>query len=228
MNKNVTKGLVVGAMITAVLLWQYFKNKNAGLEAQYNEQLNLLQQDNSGSDSAKKNEEFAPLNSECVMLSDFKDTLNILGGKDVFDNSTVYDLNEKQQLDPVLEGTTHFFDENNSLRKAFIYDINKTGANALGADIAPRLFNYQYTAGVITLGDKGKDVTILQELISRILQAVQYSGTIDVNGTYDKETLAHVQSLFAGTFALIDETKGTISKEFVNNFTTIISNLKIN
>ena len=46
------------------------------------------------------------------------------------------------------------------------------------------------------------------------------------NSTYDKATYAAVVKLFTGTTALIDASKGTIAKEFVSNFNTIISNLK--
>jgi len=225
MNKNV-KFLIIGVAITAIIAYSYFKRKNDALEQSYNQQLESLQLQ--GSETAKKNEEFVAINQDCELIGTFKKSLNLFVGFNLFDNLTIYDLPFKTDLDKLLEGTTHFYDETKGLRKSFLYDISISTANAMGLDIPPRQFNYEYTSGVLTIGDKGNDVNTLQTLVNSIYSKIDFTERLDVNGTYDKATNTAVVGLFAGTTALIDSTKGTISKEFVNNFTIIINNLKIN
>jgi hypothetical protein len=224
MNRNVTKGLIVGIAIAAIILYQYFKRENEALEKSYNEQLQALQQQDS--DNAKKNEEFVQLDEDCELIGQFKGALNHFVGYDLYDSANIYDLALKTDLEIILANTTHFYDENMGLRKSFLYDINIAVANAIDSDIPPRTFNYEYTSGVISLGDKGNDVTTLQALVNYLYAKVDYTERLDENGTYDKPTSVSVIKLFTGATAMIDSTKGAIAKEFVDNFTTIINNLK--
>jgi hypothetical protein len=226
MSEN-TKKLLLVLGVGAIILYLYRRNKQ--LDQTLNELKSLpAEQDNSGSETAKKNEEFANKDEYCDLISYFKGGLNLFKGYDYYNSDSLIDAEFYTELQKILEGTTHFFNENGAIRKSFLYDFDKTVANAIGIDIPPREFNYQYTSGILTLGDKGNDVKMLQELINSLYANVEFTERLDVNSTYDKATLAAVQKVFAGTTALIDDTKGSLSKEFVNNFTTIINNLKIN
>jgi hypothetical protein len=228
MNES-TKRILIAIGLGFILVYLYKRNQS--LEAEKDvltQKLNEIPEIGPGSETAKKNEEFAEVNDYCDLLSYFKASINLYRGYDLYDHESLYDQEFLIQAEILLCCTTHFFNENKGIRKSFLYDINKTTANAMGVDIYPREFNYQYTAGVISLGDKGADVKQLQELINSIYAKIEFTEKVDVNGTYDKITLGLVQKTFAGTSALIDETKGTISKEFVNNFTSIFNNLKNN
>jgi hypothetical protein len=227
MSEN-TKKILFAIGLGAILV--YFYKRNQQLQMEKNQLAEQLSEktEQTGNETAKKNEEFAAVNEYCDLLSYFKASMNLYRGYDLYDQESLYDQEFLSQVEILLCCTTHFFNENKGLRKSFLYDINKTTANAMGVDIYPREFNYQYTAGVISLGDKGADVKQLQELINSIYAKIDFVEKVEVNGTYDKSTLALVQKTFAGTSALIDETKGTISKEFVNNFTSIFNNLKNN
>jgi len=227
MSEN-TKKILFAIGLGAILVYFYKRNQQLQIEKnQLAEQLSETSTQN-GNETAKKNEEFAEVNEYCDLLSYFKASMNLYRGYDLYDQDSLYDQEFLSQAEILLCCTTHFFNENKGLRKSFLYDINKTTANAMGVDIYPREFNYQYTAGVISLGDKGADVKQLQELVNSIYANIDFTEKVDVNGTYDKTTLGLVQKAFGGTSALIDQTKGTISKEFVNNFTSIFNNLKNN
>jgi hypothetical protein len=223
---DTTKGLLFGVAVTAIILYYYFKQKNDALIADYENKIDDLEL--KGEETAKKNEDFLALNENCDMLGDFKYALNFFIGTDYYDSENFYDSEFQAEMQRILANTTHFYNENNDIRKAFLYDICQTVANAVEGDIVPREYNYQYTAGVLSIGDKGNDVIVLQQLVNAIYNRVDYTERLEENGTYDKATALAVTKLFAGTTALIDTSKGTISKEFVNNFTNIISNIKNN
>lgn len=221
MNKDRITGILVGAAITALILWKWHVAKVSVIENSYNEQLALL--DSSGSDSAKKNVEFAEIGSECELIKQFKMSLNYLGGAAYFDDLPVLSPQDNDRLMPILKNTTHFTNENNGLRKSFLYDFNKSVANVLEADDFPlRSFKYEYTGGVLSKGDKGSDVNKMQQLLNLLHKE---ENPNPVNGTYDKDTYSIVSKTFNGTTALIDENAGTISREFIDNFSIIVTNL---
>ena len=217
------KPLIIGAAITAILLYKWYDMKIEAMETSYNEQLALLSETaENSSETAKKNEEFVAVGGECELIRQFKMSLNYLGGASYFDELPTLSQQDKDMLAPILKNTTHFDDEQ-GLRKSFLYDFNITIANVLHvSDFPERELKYEYTGGVLSKGDKGTDIRKLQSLINLI----KYKGEAkELTGTYDSGTYDIVISLFKGTTALIDEGKGTISKEFVNNFSTIISNI---
>ena len=221
MNKATIKGLVIGAAITALLIWRWHEMKLDAVESSYNEQLAVLQE--TSSESAKKNVEFAEIGEECELIKQFKMSLNYLGGASYFDELSMYTAEDRDKIMPILKNTTHFTNENDGLRKSFLYDFNITIANALEVtDFPLREFKYEYSGGVINKGEKGSDVSKLQELLNLILYKEE---PMQVTGTYDKEMYSSVVKIFKGTTALIDEGTGTLSKEFVNNFAIIIGNL---
>jgi hypothetical protein len=229
-NRNLTKGLILGAAITGLILYMRMREKNKALEESYNEQLNLLQQeDMTGSETANKNEEFIELGDECILIGDLKATFNSWLGNQRMDTNDLYDAVTRDIFKKVMENTTHIMQEDDSLRKMMIYDIVKTNANIVDADLPPYPLKYEYTQGMVALGDKGGSVADLQKLIN-MLYKYYYPVTekqISVNSTYDKITAAAAVKLFAGTSALIDEDKAAVSKEFVANMTTMINNLKV-
>ena len=224
MNKATIKGLVIGAAITALLVWKWHNMKVEAMENSYNDQLAALQAlQETSSESAKKNVEFAEIGEDCELIKQFKMSLNFLGGASYFDELPTLSAEDSDKIMPLLKNTTHFLNENNGLRKSFLYDFNKTVANVLEVtDFPIREFNYEYSSGVINKGDKGSDVNKLQELLNLILYKEE---PMQVTGTYDKEMYDVVIKTFKGITALIDEGSGTLSKEFVNNFSIIIGNL---
>lgn len=224
MNKEISKGLIFGVAITAIILWRWYSMKMDAMEASFNEQLVTLTGplDNSN-ESAKKNIEFVGVNDECELIRQFKMSLNYLGGAPYLDELPTFSPEDRDKIVRIIKNTTHFENENGALRKSFLYDFNITIANVLGAtDFPQRDFNYEYTGGVINKGDKGNEVRKLQELLNLLYYK---SEAREITGVYDKETYAIVIKTFKGTTALIDESAGTLSKEFVNNLSTIISNL---
>lgn len=232
MNKNLTKGLIIGAVITAIILHQRIKKKNEeiALLETYNQNLNLLQETEvSGPEILPKNEEFIKLNDECVLIGDMKATFNHWIQSERMDTNDIYDSITRDIFKKLFEGTTNIIYENDDLRKMMIFDLVKTNSNIIEVDILPRPLKYEYTPGVLSLGDKGAEVSKLQELINKLYKYVypETEQKIMVNSTYDKTTKDAVVKLFNETSALIDNTKGTISKEFVSNFNIILENLKL-
>jgi len=221
MNKNTTKGIVIGIAVTALLLWKWHTMKIEAMENSYNEQLSLLDEE---SDSNNKIfAEFVEVGDECELIKQFKMSLNYLGGASYFDELSTYSILDEDQIIPLLKNTTHFANESKGLRKSFLYDFNLAIANILEVtDFPLREFKYEYTGGVLNKGDKGSDVSKLQELLNLLLYKDEPR---QITGTYDKETYAIVVKLFKGTTALIGSDTGTLSKEFINNFSIIISNL---
>jgi hypothetical protein len=228
MNKNVTKGLIVGALITGYFLYRYFKQENDALAKSYNEQLSLMENSAPASELVNKNEEFVELGDECILIGDVKAIFNEFIGTGYFDEQDIYNPYTRDYLKKILEGTNHSYSQTDGLRKMFLYDIVKVGANLTETDLATRPLKYEYSAGLISLGDKGNDVKELQELINRLKSSIYQVKPVDliVNGTYDKATLQAVNTVFIETTALVDSSKGAISKEFVKNFTTILNNLE--
>lgn len=222
MNKNLLKGLGIGAAITALIAYNYFTAKLEAMETSYNNQLSVMHDESS--ESAKKNNEFVELGEECELVETLKRSLNFIVGEQTFDNEN--DLTEEfvTALAPVLENTNHFFNENNGLRKSFLYDINKTIANVIDVEVPERELRSEYTSGMLQKGSKGREVIELQELLNR-LNAENETPTIELTGNYDKATYAIVLETFVGTTALIDIDSGAVSKEFVSNFTEILNNL---
>ncbi len=216
------KGLVFGAAITAILIWKWHNMKIVAIENSYNKQLAVLQDENS--DIERNNiAEFVEIGDDCELIKQFKMSLNYLGGTPDFDNLSSYTEIDADQILPVLKGTTNFVNENNGIRKSFLYDFNITIANVLEADDFPlREFRYEYSNGVLNKGDKGMEINKLQELLNLLYYK---DDPNQVNGTYDKDTYNIVIKTFKGATALIDEGTGTLSKEFVNNFSIILSNL---
>ena len=224
MNKEMIKPFIIGAAITAIILWKWYEMKIETMETSFNEQLALLTETtDSSSETAKKNIEFASIGDDCELIRQFKMSLNYLGGASYFDELPTYSEQDQDMFAPILKNLTHFENEEGALRKAFLYDFNITIANILGVtDFPLREFKYEYTGGVLNKGDKGADIRELQELLNLIKYKKEPR---EITGTYDRETYDIVVEVFKGTTALIDEGKGTLSKEFINNFSIIISNL---
>jgi hypothetical protein len=223
---NTAKKIVLAIGIGLILIYYFKKNNAAPIESTPTIDTDAV--DVTGNDTAKKNEDFLAVNSECVILPDLLDVFNIIKGYVHYSPTSIYDVQMQTEFEAILAGTNHFYNENKDIRKAFLYDIVLSFTNALDTDTVPREYSYQYSAGLISLGDKGTDVKQLQQLINAIYANVEYTEKVEVNGTYDKSTLAMVQKIFAGTTALIDPQKGALAKEFVNNFITIINNLNVN
>ena len=224
MNKETAKYLVLGAGITAIILIKWYNMKVDAMEASYNGQLALLQDAALNNTPEKpKNDEFLSVGDECELMKQFKLSVNYLSGASFLDELPVYSAEDKDLILPLLKNTTHFIDENGALRKSFLYDVNITIANMLGADDFPlRLFKYEYTGGVLNKGDKGAAISNLQELLNLIYYK---NEPFPVNGTYDKDTYNIVVKTFKGTTALIDSGAGTLAKEFVSNFSDLIQNI---
>jgi hypothetical protein len=222
---SATKKLVLAIGIGLIIIYYYRKNNAAPVE---NTTVDTNAIDVTGNETAKKNEDFLSVDSECVILPDLLDVFNIIKGYVHYSSASIYDKQLEAEFEQILNGTTHFYNENKEIRKAFLYDIVLSFTNALDTDTVPREYSYQYSSGLISLGDKGTDVKQLQQLINAIYANVDYTEKVEVNGTYDKATLVMVQKIFAGTTALIDPQKGALAKEFVNNFITIINNLNVN
>ncbi len=220
MNKNLLTGLGIGVAITAIIAHYLFQQKLKAAEASYNEQLSLMSE---GSVSAKKNQEFIEFGEDCECISTFKKSLNFMASSVVFETDRLYTPEFAKAIESHLANTNHFFNETGGIRKSFLYDINKTIANILDEEIPERELRNEYTSGMLTKGAKGKDVEDLQNLLNSL-----YDGTetkIGVTGDYNKETYNLVIETFHGTTALMDMDTGAISKEFVNNFSQILSNL---
>lgn len=174
-------------------------------------------------------DKYIEIGDKCILVKPFKLTLNMLKGADYFDTLDEYSETDHQLFTPIFERTTNVVNENGGLRKLFIYDFVKTMANAVESDIEPRPLVFEYNPGIVTLGDKGEDVKNLQVLINKIYMYAypDEQVTIPITSTYDKKTAESALQLFKGTSALLDETKGTLYKEFINNFNTILSNLDV-
>ena len=224
MNENLGKKIILALGLGFIVYYFWQRDKNNNTQPIQGPTEDTTAEDVTGNDSAKKNEEFADIGTDCELLAQILAAFDSILETNEFEVDSLYTESVKEKLDPVLEGTTHFYNENDGLRKSFLYDLARTFANLVDVEIYPREFSNQYTSGIISLGDKGTDVINLQELINK-LSAENYIPLIEVNGTYDKETRDAASKIFAGTTALIDANKGAVSKEFVNNFTKILNNL---
>ena len=221
MNKNFIKGLLFGAIITGYIAYRYYGLEVNKLNEQINAQLKALQEKNT-QNTKPETDKFIKLGQKnCILIKDLRNSLNFLFERTEFEDGDFYNETLLQKLKPVFDGTENILQEDGSLRKSFIYDINKTIANAIDVDIQEFDFNNEYETGLIQKGSKGLDVKTLQELINKIYQ----NDDLEVNGTYNKETYAKVIKLFSGTTALFDAETGAISKQFIHNFSKIISNI---
>jgi hypothetical protein len=233
--KNTTKNLIVGLVIGAVALyfWNKNKQKNEIIVEEGTINGEPIETSSSGNviNTDRSVTEYLQVNDMCAFLPEFKDALNLFIGTDMYDDNDIYTPDFRDALkDKVLKNTTHFFGENDSLNKMFLFDIAKTVSNIEESEMPPRPVNFTYTPGIISGGDKSKEVSDLQDLVN-VLYFLKFPSeevTITINGTYDRATIDAVNELFKGTSALIDPQKGAISKEFVNNFLLILDNCREN
>lgn len=70
-------------------------------------------------------------------------------------------------------------------------------------------------------GDKGRDIQAFQENLNLML-----GETVQPSGMYDKKTAKAVQMMFTGTKALKDPATGIVDRVFIQDFNTIMDNLK--
>lgn len=229
--KDTTKGLILGAAITAIILYNYFQKKIINSNQVSDIDVEISEPVVETEKILNKESEFVAIGETCSILPDFKYALNKFLNYDNFDSNEIYTADFRDALkETQLKGTSNFFDSGESLRKMFVFDIVKTVANMEQTETLPRPLRYEYSQGVLSLGDKGSNVLDLQKLIN-ILFIFLYPDEekmISENSTYDRPTSDAVILLFKGTSALIDEGKGAISKEFVSNFSVILENTRVN
>jgi len=97
-----------------------------------------------------------------------------------------------------------------------MYILNKKGVflNASGGGMS------ELTIG---RGDKGSDVLDLQRNMNVFFQL---NGQVPESGTFDKETAAAARMVFADTHALVNPAKGTLNRNFVDDFNILINREK--
>jgi len=220
MNKNLLKGLGIGAGITAILMYSYMQSVLKVTQESYNEQLSVM---SGGSAEAKKNQDFLEVGEDCELISSFKKSLNFILNSRSFDTERLFTPEFSTALESILNGTNHFYNETGGLRKSFLYDINKAIATIVDEEIPERELRNEYTSGMVQKGSKGGIIVKLQELLNKLNDGTETQ--IEETGEYNKETYNLVIETFLGTTALMDMDSGAISKEFINNFNQILANL---
>ena len=225
MDKNLLKGFVLGSLISGFIIYRYFENRIKVNENSFDKQLKALQGEIGGQKQLNDNEEIAylKLGDSCELIETFKNSLNYLIGNETFDKNNIYTEDLKTDLSKILAGTSNVINDNGDLRKSFIYDINKTIANVVGRDIEVRKYLNEYDGGIVSKGAKGQDVKNLQSLVNKLYDKKEED--IEITGTFNKDTYSKTKQLFLKTTALIDMDTGAISKEFISNFNTILTNI---
>jgi hypothetical protein len=93
----------------------------------------------------------------------------------------------------------------------------------LGANGMRNATGLEPTEPVLQKGSKGKDVLDFQKNMNVFFNL---NGAVPENGLFDKDTTKAVSSLFEGTHALLDPVNGKVSRNFVNDFNTLINREK--
>jgi len=95
---------------------------------------------------------------------------------------------------------------------AYLYFNNKSNGSSTS--------NGNTDGAVIKLGDKSKDVELLQKVINQIT----ISPVVEVTGTYDGLTKSAVNQIFQGTAVLKDVEMGAVDKGFIVSLAVAIDN----
>jgi hypothetical protein len=176
----------------------------------------------------QSDKEFVKVGEECQLIGSIKDCFNHFKGFEAYKPTNTYDQETLDNFKLLMNGTENIFDENYNIRRSFFYDFCLVVANSANTDIPPCDCQLEKITSLVVLGDKSLDVANLQQLINYIYAPIDDLEHVNVNATYDKQTLEEVQKLFKGVTGMVDYNKGALSAEFIKNFLLIVNNLKSN
>ena len=112
-------------------------------------------------------------------------------------------------------------------KKSVIWCVAGVAVGALAMYILNKKGVFHNATGMSELtmgrGDKGSDVLDLQRNMNLFFQL---NGSVPESGTFDKETAGAARMMFEGTHALINPNKGTLNRNFVDDFNMLINREK--
>jgi len=94
----------------------------------------------------------------------------------------------------------------------------------VGVGIGYFIFKTKENKELVQLGDKSKEVKKLQEDMNYFLG--KNKNEVEEDSLYSKKMMKVSNNLFSGTNALVNNNKGAIKKDFINDINLIINNLK--